>query len=57
MGDKVVLVAVEHIYGRLYQLDLHNETRDEFYRVFVDKGEFQKMLKEAEEKGDKEDGC
>ena len=48
MGDKIVIKEIEFLYGRLFQIDLHNENKDEYYRVFVDKDELYKMLKESE---------
>ena len=49
MGDKVAIKEIELLYGRLFQIDLHNETKDEWYRVFIDKDELYKMLKESED--------
>jgi hypothetical protein len=51
MGDKVVITKIEFLYGRLFQIDLHNESKDEHYRFFVDKDELYKMLKESEGEG------
>ncbi|MBQ8289343.1 MAG: hypothetical protein IJY01_00525 [Clostridia bacterium] len=48
MGDKVTIKEIELLYGRLFQIDLHNESKDEWYRVFIDKDELYKMLKESE---------
>ena len=48
MGDKIVIKEIEFLYGRLFQIDLHNESKDEWYRVFIDKDELYKMLKESE---------
>ena len=48
MGDKIVIEKIEFLYGRLFQIDLHNESKDEYFRVFVDKDELYKMLKESE---------
>ena len=48
MGDKVVIFEIELLYGRLFQMDLHNESKDEWYRVFADKDELYAMLKKAE---------
>ena len=54
MGDKVVIKEIEFLYGRLFQIDLHNESKDEHYRVFIDKCELYKMLKESEDDSDEE---
>lgn len=51
MGDKIVIKEIEFLYGRLFQIDLHNESKDEYYRVFVDKDKLYKMLKESEVQG------
>lgn len=48
MGDRVVISKIELLYGRLFQIDLHNESKDEWYRVFADKDELYTMLKIAE---------
>ena len=48
MGDKIVISKIELLYGRLFQIDLHNESKDEHYRVCVDKDEFYTTLKGAE---------
>lgn len=44
MGDKIVIAKIELLYGRLFQIDLHNESKDEWYRVFADKNELYTML-------------
>lgn len=49
MGDKVVIKEIELLYGRLFQIDLHNESKDEYYRAFIDKDNLYKMLKESED--------
>ena len=51
MGDKIVISKVELLYGRLFQIDLHNESKDEGYRVFADKEDLYNMLNSAIEKG------
>lgn len=43
MGDKVIVERVELIYGHLYQIDLYNETRNEHFRTFIEKEEFESM--------------
>lgn len=48
MGDKIVISEIELLYDRLFQIDLHNESKDEWYRVFADKDELYTMLKNAE---------
>lgn len=50
MGDKVVISKIEFLYGRLFQMDLHNESKDEYYRIFAEKDELYKMLNSAIEK-------
>ena len=53
MGDKIVISKIELLYGRLFQIDLHNESKDEWYRTFADKDELYEMLKNAEKDGAK----
>lgn len=48
MGDKIVIAEIQLLYGGLFQIDLHNESKDEWYRVFADKDEFYTMVKNAE---------
>ena len=48
MGDKIVISNIKLLYGRLLQIDLHNESKDEWYRVFADREEFYTMLINAE---------
>ena len=47
MGDRVVITNIEFIYGTKFQIDLHNENKDEHYRVFVGLDEFYDMLDSA----------
>lgn len=47
MGDEVIIKTVEFIYGHLYQIDLYNETKKEWYRVFVEEKELNEMLLKA----------
>lgn len=35
MGDIITLVSIEFLYNELFQIDLHNETRNEYYRFFL----------------------
>lgn len=51
MGDKIVISKIEFLYGRLFQIDLHNESKNEYYRIFAEKEEFYNMLNSAIEKG------
>ena len=37
MGDRIVVKQIKLIYGHLYQIDLYNETKDQHYRVFIEK--------------------
>ena len=37
MGDRIVAKQIKLIYGHLYQIDLYNETQDQYYRVFIEK--------------------
>lgn len=30
MGDRIVISKIELLYGRLFQIDLHNESKDEW---------------------------
>ena len=52
MGDKIVISKIELLYGRLFQIDLYNESKDEWYRVFADKDELYTMLKNSEKGGE-----
>lgn len=49
MGDKIVIKEIELIKVcdgiEVYQIDLHNETKDEWYRTFIGKTELEKMLR------------
>ena len=51
MGDKIVISNIEFLYGRLFQIDLYNEKKDEYYRVFAEKEELYNMLNSAIAKG------
>ena len=51
MGDKVVISNIEFLYGRLFQIDLLNESKNEYYRIFAEKEELDNMLNSAIEKG------
>lgn len=35
MGDKIVIVDMRLLYGKLWQIDLKNETTGEVMRAFV----------------------
>ena len=37
MGDRIVVKQIKLVYGHLYQIDLYNETKDQYYRVFIEK--------------------
>ena len=47
MGDKIVIKKVEFLYGHLFQIDLYNETKDEYYRTFIDEHDLQFILQKA----------
>lgn len=50
MGDKIVIkriTTVEAHHGKLYQIDLYNESRDEGYRLFCEPDKLLAMLKAA----------
>lgn len=50
MGDEIIIMAIDIIYGGLIQIDLKNETKNEHYRVFVDPKDFFSMLGNAMQK-------
>lgn len=54
MGDKIVIKEIDFIQGSLYQIDLYNETKKEWYRVFADKDELENKMRVA--KGEQTDG-
>lgn len=38
MGDRIIVKQIKLLkYGDLYQIDLYNETKDQHYRVFIEK--------------------
>lgn len=50
MGDKIIikdiqLIKVNEGKTELYQIDLFNETRNEWYRTFIQKDELEKILR------------
>ncbi|MBQ8567300.1 MAG: hypothetical protein IJ445_06950 [Clostridia bacterium] len=47
MGDKIVIKDIRLIQGTKYQIDLCNETKNEWYRTFIEKTELEKMLNQA----------
>lgn len=47
MGDKIVVKEIAFIQGSLYQIDLYNETKKEWYRVFSDKDELENKMRVA----------
>ena len=47
MGDNIIIEKIEFLYGRLFQIDLYNETKKEHYRVFSEKDELENLLKKA----------
>lgn len=56
MGDKIVIAEIELLYGRLFQIDLHNESKDEWYRVFADREELYAKFRNADGGTPKERG-
>lgn len=50
MGDNIVIKAVEFLYGHLWQIDLYNETKKEYYRVFSENDELIFMMAIAKSK-------
>lgn len=47
MGDKIIIKKIEFLYGHLFQIDLYNETKDEYYRTFIDEYDLQLKLQMA----------
>ena len=47
MGDRIVIEAIEYLYGHLWQIDLYNETKKEYYRVFAENDELISMMEKA----------
>ena len=56
MGDRVIISNIEFLYEKLFAIDLHNDSKNENYRIFVEKDEFYNMLNSAIEKGDADNG-
>ena len=52
MGDRINIKKIEFLYGRLFQIDLYNETKQEHYRTFVEKDELNVLLQKAIEQGE-----
>ena len=50
MGDKIIIKEVEFLYGHLWQIDLYNETKKEWYRTFIEEKELTEILRVAKEK-------
>lgn len=44
MGDRIVIEEIEFLYGHLFQIDLYNETKCEYYRAFCEIDEFFKLI-------------
>ena len=42
MGDNIRIEKIEFLYGNLYQIDLFNETKQEWCRTFIDEVELMK---------------
>ena len=51
MGDNIIIEKIEFLYGRLFQIDLYNETKKEHYRVFSEKEELENLLEKAVKQG------
>lgn len=47
MGDRVVIKSVEFLYGHLWQIDLYNETKNEYYRTFIENEKLRDMMEET----------
>ena len=44
MGDRIVIEKIEFLYGHLFQIDLYNETKCEYYRTFCEMDELFKLI-------------
>ena len=53
MSDKIVILGIVFLYDELFRIELHNESKNEEYCVFVKKEDLYNMLNSAIEKGDK----
>ena len=51
MGDIITVVSIEFLYNELFQIDLHNETKNENNWFFIKKEELKAKLKSAIERG------
>ena len=49
MGDCIRITVIKFIHNELYQIDLYNETKNEYYRLFASKDELENKLKTAKE--------
>ena len=49
MGDIIRIVEIALIHNERYQIDLHNVTKNEYYRLFVSKKELETKLKTAKD--------
>lgn len=47
MGDIIRITVIKFIHNEMYQIDLHNETKNEYYRLFVSKDELENKLNTA----------
>ena len=51
MGDNIIIRDIKIIKNyegiEKYQIDIYNETRNEWYRTFIDKTELKNMLNKA----------
>ena len=50
MGDRIVIEDIRFLYGHLFQIDLYNETKCEYYRTFCEIGEFFKLIADGTKK-------
>lgn len=50
MGDRIEIEKIEFLYGRLWQIDLYNVTKKEYYRFFVEETELTELLANARQK-------
>ena len=44
MGDKLVIVDIQFLYGRLWQIDIKNETTSQMMRLFSDEMEMERKM-------------
>ena len=50
MGDKIIIVDMQFLYGYLWQIDLLNENTKEQARMFVNDEELQSKMSAAKAK-------